>query len=74
MVIKLDKIVKVGYFLTLPLSKNPFSPKMTKFHNFISWNSEKQIKSTPDNLNLLGSSEQITENKEVSKWMGRECN
>ena len=74
MVIKLDKIVKVGYFLTLPLSKNPFPPKMTKFHNFILWNSEKQIKSTPDNLNLLGSSEQITENKEVSKWIGRECN
>ena len=74
MVIKLDKIVKVGYFLTLPLSKNPFSPEMTKFHNFILWNCEKQIKSTPDNLNLLGSSEQITENKEVSKWMGRECN
>ena len=74
MVIKLDKIVKVGYFLTLPLSKNNFSPKMTKFHNFILWNSEKQIKSTPDNLNLLGSSEQITENKEVSKWIGRECN
>ena len=74
MVIKLDKIVKVGYFLTLPLSKNPISPEMTKFHNFILWNSEKQIKSTPDNLNLLGSSEQITENKEVSKWIGRECN
>ena len=74
MVIKLDKIVKVGYFLTLPLSKNPFSPKMTKFHNFILWNSEKQIKSTPDKLNLLGSSEEITENKEVSKWMGKECN
>ena len=82
MVIKLDKIVKVGYFLTLPLSKNPFSPEMTKFHNFILWNSEKQIKSTPDSLNLLGklkkvrvigSSGQITANEEVSKknvWGG----
>ena len=40
MVIKLDKIVKVGYFLTLPLSKNPFSPKMTKFPNL--WNSENK--------------------------------
>ena len=59
MVIKLDKIVKVGNFLTLPLSKNPFSPKMTKFPNFILWNSEKQVKSTPHNLNLLGKSQKV---------------
>ena len=59
MVIKLDKIVKVGNFLTLSLSKNPFSPKMTKFPNFILWNSEKQVKSTPNNLNLLGKSKKF---------------
>ena len=59
MVIKLDKIVKVGYFLTLPLSKNPFSPKMAIFPNFIVWNFKKQVKSTPDNLNLLGKSKKF---------------
>ena len=59
MVIKLDKIVKVGYFLTLPLSKNPFSPKIAIFPNFIVWNSKKQLKSTPDNLNLLGKSKKF---------------
>ena len=59
MVIKLDKIVKVGYFLTLPLSKNPFSPKIAIFPNFVVWNSKKQVKPTPDNLNLLGKSKKF---------------
>ena len=53
MVIKLDKIVKVGYFLTLPFVK------MAIFPNFIVWNSKKQVKSTPDNLNLLGKSKKF---------------
>ena len=59
MVIKLDKIVKVGYFLTLPLCKNPFSPKIAIFPNFVVWNSKKQVKPTPDNLNLLGKSKKF---------------
>ena len=59
MVIKLDKIAKVGYFLTLPLSKNPFSPKIAIFPNFVVWNSKKQVKPTPDNLNLLGKSKKF---------------
>ena len=59
MAIKLDKIVKVGYFLTLPLSKNPFSPKIAIFPNFVVWNSKKQVKPTPDNLNLLGKSKKF---------------
>ena len=41
------------------------------------------LQSTPDNLNLQGklkkvrvieSLKQITGSKEISKWMGRECN
>ena len=39
-----------------------------------------QVQSTPDNSNLQGRSSyrdclnQITVSKEISKWMGRECN
>ena len=59
-------------FMTI-LSKSPWEDSVQML----------SLQSTPDNLNLegklkkvrvIGSLEQITENKEISKWMWRESN
>ena len=59
-------------FMTI-LSKIPWEDSVQKL----------SLQSNPDNLNLqgklkkvrvIGSLKQITGSKEISKWMGRECN